>query len=223
MNKRFMFGEKTIYTFSEACSVFLNNTMSPHPSFPFHERDDVLKCLLSLGYVVYDGINHKFTKDYNGLSFIFADEDTYLSCRENAVLLLNKLKLRYGEHFALLCDTDEETEELAKANQLITKIFNMLDYSFPKYDELLSLYNEQKAHLMDKLGRNRSGNRSISQSGQNAENSVHLFNDTPQTTDVVATIEGNQYVSELNKNSIAGSTASSGSDSFQEAEFISVS
>lgn len=218
MSNRFMFSEKTLYTFSEACSVFLSYTMSPHPSFPFHERDDVLKCLLSIEYVVYDGLNHKFTKDYNGLSFIYADEDTYLSCRENAVLLLNKLKLRYGEHFALVCDTDEQTEEVAKAKQLFTKIFNMLDYSFPKYDELLSLYASEKSHLLDQLGRTRSGSRSISQTGQNVENSKTIFNDTPQTSDVVATMEDNQHASELTKGQVAGSSNSTGSDSFQEAE-----
>ena len=98
------------------------------------------------------------------------------------------------------------------------KVLNKLDYTFQKYAYLLDAYEGQKSHLLDKLQRTRSGNRSMSQTGQNAENSVHIYNDSPQTTDVVATMEGNQFVSELNKNSVAGSTASSGSDNFQEAE-----
>ena len=71
---------------------------------------------------------------------------------------------------------------------------------------------------MNKLERTRSGDRSISQEGETSDSSVNLFNDTPQTTDVVATMEGNQYVSELNKGSNSGTSSSSGTDEFEENE-----
>lgn len=213
----FMFEEKTAYTFDEVAEYLFDSlTMSPHPSFPL-KNDDVLYCLYPLGYVGYDGLNHKFINNNCDLSYI-TTENNELVCSATINTLLNKMLQRYEHHYAVICETTETSEMTAKVKAFFKKIFNVIDYTFVKYNLLLTSYESQKSHLLDKLQRTRSGNRSMSQSGQNAENSVHIYNDTPQTTDVVATMEGDQFASELNKNSVAGSTASSGSDDFQEAE-----
>ncbi|MBO7734203.1 MAG: hypothetical protein J6S67_16685 [Methanobrevibacter sp.] len=139
--------------------------------------------------------------------------------KSNAIAILNKVYIRYQEHYCLeLKIPFTEEEKAKKCAEVFRKILQICDYTYAKYSSLIEMYKSEETHLLDKLGRTRSGNRSVSQSGQNAQNSVNIFNDTPQTTDVVATMEQDQYVSELNKSSLAGSSASNGSDTYQEAE-----
>lgn len=228
MMNNFMFNEKTIYSFNEVLDSILENTISPHPTFPLKNSEDALKCLGSAGFLVYNGLTHQFTDDYDKLSFISKDNGV-LVCNENAITLLNKLKRRYGEHWAIMCDGEPESIRGA-SNSLFTKVVNLLDYTFPKYSLLLNLYDSKKSNMLDKLGRTRSGSREVSSEGENSSegetsnNTLNLFNDTPQTNDVVATITQNQYVSELNKSSVSGtnsssgSTSSSGTDEFSEEE-----
>ena len=211
MKNNFMFEEKTIYSFDEVLATLLSETASAQ--FPFKNSDSVFQCLNACGILPKPD---NYSNDFS-LSFLSVIEQD-LTCLSNAIYLLNKLWARYGEHWAIVCDSEDLTERATKTKEFFRKIFNKLDYTFPKYDYLLNSYESQKSHLLDKLGKTRSGNRSVSQSGQNAENSVHTFNDTPQTSDAVATLEQNQYITELTKGSLAGSTSSSGSDNFQEAE-----
>ena len=210
LNYNPMFSEKTLYTFKEVQEIVWH--IGTGANFPCTTSDDLLYPLYQCGLMP----RYFATNPYN-LSFI-TYEDHSAVVDALVLTLFNKLYARYENHYAIMCDSEETSEKNAKSLDLLKKVFNLIDYSFPKYSILFDLYESKKDHLLDKLQRTRSGNRSMSQSGQNAENSVRLYNDTPQTTDVVATIEGNQYVSDLEKSSVAGSTASSGSDNYQEAE-----
>ncbi len=221
MIRNFMFEDRFIYSFDEACETFLLNTMSPHPTFPLKTGEDVLRGLLSIGYVGYNGLTHKFDTNYNELSFV-STENNELVCSDKARILLNKIKLRYGTHIALNCPSSSDDDKLSETRNLFKKIFNLIDYTYFKYSTLLEEYESQKSHLLDKLSRIRSGNRQLSQEAEHSEesNKLSLYNDTPQTTDVVATIEGNQYVSDLTKgrDTNEGTNSSSGTDEYEETE-----
>ena len=211
-----IFEEKTLYTFDEVIEIFLVNTISPHPSFPLKSSEDVFKCLTLAGEMTYNGLNHTYSNDYS-ISFVQTIESE-LVCSQLAINLLNKLKLRYADHWAIMCNDDTNETKVANSKGLFRKIFNLMDYTFPKYSLLFELYENKRANMLDKLARTRSGSREISSEGETSDNTINLFNDTPQTTDVIATIEGNQYVSELNKGSNAGTSSSSGTDEFSEEE-----
>lgn len=214
LNYNPMFEEKTLYTFEEIQQLIWDyadvRAMPPLSSTLL----DVLE---------YLDLVHQATNDngYN-LSFVSLqtpeDDDPYLQVDDYALTLIGKLYLRYKSHWAIMCDDDTEATELKQAKDFFTKLFNLLDYSFPKYVLLLTTYKAKENNMLDKLGRTRSGSREISSSGETSDSTLNLFNDTPQTTDVVATIEGNQYVSELNKGSNSGTSSSSGSDEFEETE-----
>lgn len=159
-----------------------------------------------------------------GLSFIEEIDNVYQPT-QLSVVFINKLHLRYKEHYALQIDENLEVlsnDFLNEARKVLTKIINKLDYTYLKYSLLIDNYESQKAHFLDKLERARSGSREVSQEGEHSDttDNVNLYNDTPQTTDIVATIEGNQYVSELNKGQTKneGDSSSSGSDEFEETE-----
>lgn len=209
MMHNFMFDEYENFTLLEILPL-LNFSVSYQP----FSSQDLATFMKIAGLLVEDDGDWENIYDWT-----FVDVSAEDKIKTNAISILNKAFLRYKDHYCVQvkCPVDA-TEKLVKSYDLMKKMLKICDYTYDKYSTLIDLYGEEKAHLLDKLGRTRSGNRSVSQSGQNAENSVHMFNDTPQTTDVIATMEGNQYVSELNKNSVAGSTASSGSDTFQEAE-----
>ena len=102
------------------------------------------------------------------------------------------------------------------------KVINILDYTYVRYSTLLDLYENQKEHLLDKLQSSRSGSRSLAhnQASSNTQNSTSLYNDAPQTSDVIATISGNQYATDLTKGQVSdsGETHSTGSDTFSESE-----
>lgn len=221
MIRNFMFEDRFIYNFNEACEIFLINTVSPHPTFPLKTGEDVLKCLLLINYVGYDGLTHKFNANYNELSFV-STENSELVCSDKARILLNKLKLRYGTHIALNCPSSSDGDKLSGAKGLFERIFNIIDYTYFRYSTLLAEYESQKSHLLDKLSRVRSGSRELSQEAEHSEesNKLSLYNDTPQTTDVVATIESNQHVSDLTKgrDTNEGSNSSSGTDEYEETE-----
>ena len=221
MRHNFMFEDRYIFNFDEACETLLESTMSPHPTFPLKTGNDVLYCLLSLGYVTYDGVNHKFRYNYNDLSYV-KTENSELVCEDLARILLNKIKLRYGTHMAINCPSSEYEDKIYETRNLFAKIFNLIDYTFLRYSYLLDKYNSEKSHLLDKLSRTRTGSRELSQEAEHSEesNKLSLYNDTPQTRDVVAGITGNQFVSDLTKghDTNEGSNSSSGTDEYEETE-----
>lgn len=140
--------------------------------------------------------------------------------KEQAINILNKVFLRYETHICMI--VDRNTTIRSECVKFFKKLLKILDYTYERYTILLDLYDSQKSHLMDKLQSSRSGSRSLAsdQSNSNTQNSTSLYNDAPQTSDVIATISGNQYATDLTKGQVSdsGETHSTGSDSFSESE-----
>lgn len=268
----YMFEEHEFYTFLE---VYKKLQLSGNKVDYF---TNILGCdiLSRLGLIIttQSGGKVAVSNSLYDLSFIQEVENYYSTnaFKGSSLPFLNKLLSRYKNHYAIDCLKDDDIEE--KSKDFMIKLFNLLDYTFVKYDTLLSLYASEKSHLLDKLGRTRTGQRQLasnvsgnettsgtssgttSQTGaettsgtsssSSTKDTLDLHNDTPQTTDVVATITENQYVSDLRKIHETGSesgqtggtsnntsqgtssgqtsstgtsqTASTGSDEFTESE-----
>ena len=218
----YMFEERTLYTYKEVLK-FIDNL---NPDLQLN-TDKIRIYLDKIGMIIGSPPNNptNWTDNYS-LSFFENNQ-----VKSNAVIIFQKIYARYKTHYAIMCNKDDDVEE--KSKNFLFKVFNTLDYTFVKYDTLLSLYESQKSHLLDKLGRTRTGERELATnvsgnqtasgtssgttsqtgaettSGSSASSStkdtLDLHNDTPQTTDVVATMEGNQYVSDLRKIHESGS------------------
>ena len=110
--------------------------------------------------------------------------------------LFKLIKLRFGDHYAvttkdvLSSSTNQYGAVTFNGNKEIkdfaSKFFGILLSTKDKYIAILRAYTNNLNNLMSPL-----------KSKVTAKN---LFNDTPQTTDVTATIEANQYVTNLSKN-----------------------
>lgn len=106
--------------------------------------------------------------------------------------LLRLIKNRFGNHYFLECEEDFESINasywftLKPLKDICDKFIGIIISTHDKYINILNAYQSNIDKLMQPL-----------KSKVNAKN---LFNDTPQSTDVVATIEENQYVTNLSKN-----------------------
>lgn len=176
---------------------------------------------LDFGVLTHEGDTYYLTSNDYDLSFIANVENKHIPT-DLSLKIMNKLFSRYQDHYAvdLYGGADKTTQEL----KFFRKIVNLLDYTYDKYNTLLGFYADEKSHLLDRLSRSRSGSREISSEGEHSDttDNISIFNDTPQTTDVIATIQQKQYASELNKGQVAneGSNSSSGSDEFEENELF---
>lgn len=233
MKNNFMFSEISLYNFDEVMEVILRETGGA--SIPFTASQYVIEFLSVLDVADDTGSGHNPYK----LSFLHTPTEV-LEAKQNAITLLNKLYLRYKKHYAIAIKNENELAESSK--EFCIKVVNLLDYTFPKYDELLALYESNKSKLLDKLGRTRAGTRQLSQTGSNSDQhygngtdsqtieTLDLHNDTPKTSDILATISSNQYVSDLKKGKTTssgsssdnytntGSNSSNGTDTFEEVE-----
>lgn len=214
--------------------ITLNEVMKFHPQYPnftFPITETRLFELMNDAQVIRMVSGHPEDFLYNDYKLVYVSEGehSYLSeasIDELALTFFNKMGLRFGEHYVgSIKDINTSDFTLEKVPLFVSffrKVFNKLDYSFSKYKKLFSLYESQESHLLDKLQRTRGENKSISSENHQVGqiNDLSLHNDTPQTTDVVATIEGNQYVSDLDKQHTSSSSdgATSGSEATQTTE-----
>ena len=120
--------------------------------------------------------------------------------------LLNLIKLRFQNNYVVICENKIPNNiDLAYKNDEVLKFcekfLEILFYSKDKYVNILNIYQDNINKLMNPLKSTHRGTGSTSRHEDYDTDMTgkNLFNDTPQTTDVVATIEGNQYVSELSK------------------------
>ena len=128
--------------------------------------------------------------------------------------LLNKVALRYGQHYAVVVSSQEEFEN-ASIN-FMRKLCNDLDYTFEKYDALLSMYADNKSKLLDKLERTRSEEKSGESeiSSESSSGSKSAGSDTPQTINVsqdIGEIAG--YFNRYDQAQDEASSSSEGSNS----------
>lgn len=222
LNCNLMFEEKNLYTYAELLAHY--NEIDEKDIFNEDNQwgdvsDFVVNFLIPLRFVSGYGSPLKVSNGF-GYSFVKDGEEVSDCVPLLVVQLFNKILARYGNHYC--CVVHKELKDYAdyvyELKNFARKILNLVDYTYEKYATLLNLYKSKENNMLDKLGRTRSGSREISSEGETSDNTINLFNDTPQTTDVVATIEGNQYVSELNKGSNQGTSSSSGTDEFSEEE-----
>lgn len=211
---RFNYEVKYLYTFGEVLDVLVDATASgsrnPIDVYAIQE------ILLGMGM-----LDANFSVNYYDLSFLSFDNNILVPT-SLALTLIRKLDIRYKDHYCFSSPNDHTNVD--ECRKFMQKVFNLLDYTYDRYSTILGFYTDEKAHLLDRLSRTRSGTRDISSEGEHSDttDNISIFNDTPQTTDVIATIQQNQYASELNKGQVAnqGSNSSSGSDEFEENELF---
>ena len=138
-----MFEAKTLYNFDEVLQCVLNETGGA--TFPATTDNDVIEFLQVLGYIANN------TNVY-GLSFVGTGDDG-LVLGDNVIYLFNKLHARYKDHWAIMCNDDTNATKIAKSKELMIKLFNLLDYNYPKFSLLLTMYEQKKNNMLDKLGR----------------------------------------------------------------------
>ena len=151
--------------------------------------------------------------------------------------LLYLIKNRFSFHYIGFDKTDEEVGgfphflSTEKALEWAEKFAGILLASYPKYKVILDIYSANISKLMNPLANSRSSSshldRAHSDSSSKQETKSddyeidatgkNLHNDTPQTTDVVATLEDNLYVNDLDRSEAhtenSGSTQIYGTDS----------
>lgn len=153
--------------------------------------------------------------------YIWVSNPTYLAGTENKThftKLIELIKLRYGDHYIVATEKEIEfhIEEVTQGvnewrldesdspfEKFCKKFISILISSKDKYVSILDIYNDNISKLMDGLKGSNNTTHEIhkDEDYDNDVSGLNLFNDTPQTTDVVATIQGNQYVTELSKSS----------------------
>ena len=120
--------------------------------------------------------------------------------------LINLIRLRYDNHYCVASSEEINFNSLSSNKELKTfckKFVAILISSKDKYLNILNIYKDNISKLMDGLkgSIDTTHENHKDEDYDNDVSGLNLFNDTPQTTDVVATIEGNQYVTELSKSS----------------------
>lgn len=203
---KFMFSEEFAFTYEEVLDA-LGYTA------PFDSAELCL-LLVQMGYIVKSGENVQY--NYYEMSFIQTGVSADVSIQTNALNVLNKLRLRYGEHYAMVLTEDTASVISAGAKSFMRKVFNVLDYTYDKYNTLLSIYAEQKSHLLDKLEKTRNEDKSAESevSSTSSSNSKSAGSNTPQTINVSADYgEIAGYFDEYNQ---AGDEAESHSEGANE-------
>jgi len=152
----FMFKEEYAYTFSEVFDDELGLSL--------FDSGEMCNCLVEIGLITKS--NAKAQNKLFFLSFVKHNEHIDSAINDNAIAVFNKVYLRYKLHYALVLDHLMNVED---AQEFMRKVFRVLDYTFDKYDTLLTIYAEQKSHLLDKLQRIREEDKSHSLSGSHSE------------------------------------------------------
>ena len=135
--------------------------------------------------------------------------------------LLNLIKLRYQSDYIIkVCNMfTTPNYDIEELQDWCEKFVDILVATKDKYVTILDIYDSQIEKLMNPLKTTHTGLRNSARhedydtdmSGKN------LINDTPQTADVVATIEQDQYVSELSKSTAHTDNIGDISEAVQDA------
>ena len=182
------------YTLDDLCENVINADAKDESKLP------------TLLFQGYDGA----IKSLN-LYGISEDELYQLKNEDNALVininpytkLLNLIRLRFDDHYCVSSENELDFSDLddKSLKTFAKKFIGILCQTKDKYVSILDIYQNNINKLMDGL----KGTIDLTKESHRDEdydsdvNSKNLFNDTPQTTDVVATMEEDQYVSELSK------------------------
>lgn len=177
---KFLFEEEYAYTYEEVLEELLGSSYLPF------SKGSLLTILEECGTIQVGETNFN-----NVFAYAFLKSGTFEESEvpQRTLDILNKLYLRYGEHYALITHSEDEFESASR--KFFKKVCNVLDYTFEKYDALLTMYADNKAKLLDKLERTRSeeksGESEISSSSDSASKSAG--SDTPQTINVSSSFD----------------------------------
>ena len=135
--------------------------------------------------------------------------------------LLNLIKFRLGSDYIIKCEKEIESPfyNVKELQEWSEKFLEILFYTKDKYINILNIYEDNISKLMNPLKTNHlgSGNTSRHEDYDTDMTGKNLFTETPETTDVVATMEQDQYVSELSKSSAHTDNTGDVAEARQEA------
>lgn len=220
----FMFKEEYAYIYSEILTT-LGFIFQENP----YSKQIFANNLLVSKLIELDNGHYMNTMGYSFLD----DNKTAVSqfVKDNAQAILQKVFLRYKDHYAVVVASQDDFSDECK--KFFIKVCNVLDYTFDKYDTLLTIYAEQKTHLLDKLQRIRDEEKTLSSSGEHSEtrdetrnlergteidtesgsSSKSAGSDTPQTINVsqdIGEIAG--YFNKYDQAEDSGTSHSEGTD-----------
>lgn len=217
MNKS-MFKEEYAYTLDDLCEML--GVFSGTPTFSNYAICQILKFCKML---TLDGPGTSIQTNPGKLAFINASEypasiETALSSRISS--LLNKIYFRFKDNYALV--SEYSSSELVSNGQFLKffrTMFNIIDYTYDKYDRMLSIYEANRDHLLDKLQRvySEESKRTIDIDTENSSHSKSAGSDTPQTINVSGDIEAiNGYFDSFDQAADAGTSNSDSTDEYDK-------
>lgn len=99
--------------------------------------------------------------------------------------IINLIVKRFNDHYCFCTSDDTQASGYKEAKAFTYKLFNLIEYTYKKYQKVIDLYNDNYATLMRELSMTtESGSR---------------YNDTPQEAEVSLSYEENQFTSNLTK------------------------
>lgn len=138
--------------------------------------------------------------------------------------LMALITLKYDNHYIAHDNTENKYTSGSIELYNVFKRINLLEFckgfmsilltTYSKYNTILNIYDTHMTNIMDGLNRSVSGSKEDDYSTESSGETLH--NDTPQDSDIVATIEGNQYVSDLSKSS--GKVDNGGTSEYESKE-----
>ena len=148
----------------------------------------------------------------------------------NCQLIVNSIFGQYGEEAIAYSLENNETEIIKASSEALNSILNVLEFTYDKYDKLLSLYDTQKTKLLNQIESSNGLTHSVAISetdntdeattdnmsaNSSSENSgFNKFKDTPQSAVTIDSL-GDDYNTDVN----ITKSETSGTD--QSAESIS--
>lgn len=158
---RFCFKEEYAYTYKEVLEALLRE------EYYLLNKTTLAQVIAELGFIELNAQETGIQTNLVAYSFL-GEGSIAEKVSQNAVNVLNKVALRYKDHYALLSNTEDETAVFKQSQAFFTKVCNVLDYTFNKYDTLLTIYESQKSHLLDKLQRIRDEEKTSSLEGEHS-------------------------------------------------------
>ena len=172
----------------------------------------------------FDKLCQAFGFNFDDLKGTIASEE-YRPSDSPIARLMATLTLKYDNHF--IAHDDNDNKFIASPSVEVYNVFkrlNLLEFckgfmsilftTYSKYNSILTMYDNYIASAMDSLKKESSMSKEDDYTTESKGSTLH--NDTPQDSDIVATIEGNQYVSDLSKSS--GEVTNSGTSSYSTEE-----
>ena len=144
----------------------------------------------------------------------------------NASKVIQGVINQYLEDNMAISKSDEQEEVTKVCISSFEDFLNILNMSYPKYNALLNIYDNQTSNLLNKVESIESGTNSsegsVSSSGSSSGSgtSVNKFKDTPQSAINVESDDNYNTNVEVNTNSTETSSEDSSESTLEEAREI---